>query len=156
MSCSASLKRRLLLTMDGKLIQGATNFPSLPLYEQVIYHLLPTGIGERNSQPISIAWLVAFLRWCELPLQAECWTNSGGHLYQSLLWGDTGCKVCATSPLFAQICRSSRILTVLEKSSICRPAKFSENSFSLSKKITDKCRSEQERLVGLRSLRKFM
>jgi hypothetical protein len=45
---------------------------------------LPTGIGERYSQTISIIWLVAPSRPCELPPLAECWTNSVGQAFISL------------------------------------------------------------------------
>ncbi len=38
------------------------------------------------SQTIFFICLAAPLRRCELPLLAECWTNSVGSLYQSLHW----------------------------------------------------------------------
>jgi hypothetical protein len=39
------------------------------------------------SQTITNLGHAALLRWCELPLNRKCWTNSGGSLINSLFWG---------------------------------------------------------------------
>ncbi len=58
--------------------------------------LLPTGIGQRFIQNISNLGHAALLRRYELPYKRKCWTNSGGPLVNSVLWGSNGTiKYCS-------------------------------------------------------------
>ena len=55
---------------------------------------LPTRRGKPYCQTISIIWLLAPLRRCELALQVECWTNAVLSLYRSISVVPVGALTC--------------------------------------------------------------